>query len=42
MQQFDTRHERKTLTFQPGFLDKLIYLPGAVVMLYGLWLTLTV
>jgi hypothetical protein len=42
MHQFDIRDERKNLTFQPGLLDKLIYLPGAAVMLYGLWLALTV
>ena len=42
MHQFDNRYERKNLAFQPGLLEKLIYLPGAVVMLYGLWLALSV
>jgi len=42
MRQFDIHDERKNTHFAPRFLDKLIYLPGAVIMLYGLWLALTV
>ena len=42
MQQFDIRDKKKGLAFQPRLVDRLIYLPGAAVMLYGLWLSLTV
>lgn len=41
MRQFNIRNERKALALQARLVDKLIYLPGAVVMLYGLWLALT-
>jgi len=42
MQQFDIRGEHKNLAFRLRLLDRLIYLPGAAVMAYGLWLALTV
>ena len=41
MQQFDIRDEHRNLAFRPKFMDRLIYLPGAAVIVYGLWLTLT-
>ena len=42
MQPFDTRNEQKNMIFRPRLMDRLIYIPGAVIMLYGLWLALTV
>ncbi len=42
MQQFDIYSERRQ---QPGwskFIDRIIYLPGAVVIVYGLWLAISV
>jgi hypothetical protein len=38
----DTHIERKNLASQLRLLDRLIYLPGAAVILYGLWLALSV
>ena len=42
MQQFDIHDEQKNLAMRSRLVERLIYLPGAAVMVYGLWLALTV
>lgn len=31
----------RELKSRPGLTDRLVYLPGALVLAYGFWLTLT-
>ncbi len=42
MQQFDIYSERRPRASWSKFFDKIIYLPGAVVIVYGLWLATSV
>ncbi len=42
MQGLDYQDQRKTVpTGWPKHFERMIYLPGAVIILYGIWLLLT-
>ncbi len=42
MREGNIRDQRKTLSALNRRLERLIYLPGALILAYGLWLVLTV
>lgn len=37
----EARYQRRILHSRNKLIEKLIYLPGATIILYGFWLTLT-
>lgn len=41
MQRLDYRLHYKSSSFWTRFKQNLVYLPGALVIVYGFWLTLT-
>jgi len=41
MQQLHYREQRKLPTIWSKLTNRLVYLPGAAIILYGLWLSMT-
>ena len=41
MQQLDYRHSRRGGGFWNRIVERLVYLPGALVLMYGFWLSLS-
>jgi len=41
-QHLNIHNERRNSASFSGLVNKLIYLPGAAVIIYGIWLSLTV
>jgi len=42
MEQLSYRDQRKLITGWSKLKQRIIYLPGAVIILYGFWLSLTI
>ncbi len=42
MQQYEYHDQRRTTGYRLKFGERLIYLPGAAIIVYGIWLALTV
>ena len=40
MQRLDDRHSYRGTTIWMRFKQRLVYLPGALILLYGFWLSL--
>lgn len=41
MQRLDFRHSYRGTNVWNRFRDRLVYIPGALVLAYGIWLSLT-